>query len=252
MLIYGTWKGRIFEMNNFIKLLKIEARVSFRSIDGVFFGIVMPMGIAILIGMISRSDEFIAANISGLMTVGICATAFMGIPLGIADYRDKKILKHYFVTPVSPIRILLVQILINMFTAIISSFGVFTAMKIFFGYKFTGNIVGFIGAYFLVIISMYGWGMFIASICKNIKEVNLVCTIVYFPMLFLSGATIPSSILPDILRKFADLLPLTQGINLLNGFVKGSSEISLLIPILVMIIPTVITSILAVKLFRWE
>lgn len=185
-------------MNNFFKLLKIEAKVSFRGIDGVFFGIVMPVGIASLIGMISGSKKFIAENLPELITVGICATAFMGILLGIADYRDKKILKYYFVTPISPVKILLVQVVINMVTAIISSLAVFISMNLFFWYKFVGNAIGFLGA--------------------------------YFPMLFLSESTIPFTILPDPLNQFTNLPPLTQGINLLNGFALGANDINLIIP----------------------
>ena len=54
-----------------------------------------------------------------------------------------------------------------------------------------GNIWAFIGAYFLVLFSMFSLGMVIASLCKTVKIANVVTTFVYFPMLFLSGATIP-------------------------------------------------------------
>lgn len=109
-------------MKRFLTLLKIEGKLALRGIDGVFFGIIMPVGIALLIGTIcgnkpafeGATHTYLQENVPAIITVGICATAFMGIPLGIADYRDKKILKHYFVTPVSPSIILFVQVVINM------------------------------------------------------------------------------------------------------------------------------------------
>jgi ABC-2 type transport system permease protein len=246
-------------MRKFLTLVKIEGKLALRGIDGVFFGIFMPVGISILIGMIcgnqpayaGATHSYIQENIPALITVGICATAFMGIPLGIADYRDKKILKHYFVTPVSPTIILLVQVVINMITAVISSLSVLLVMKIFFGYEMKGNAVAFIFAYFLVMASMYGFGMLIASLCRRVKEANLICTLVYFPMLFLSGATIPFSILPKPLQYFSNILPLSQGIKLLKGYALGI-EMSLTIPLLVMVISTVITVTLSIKLFKWE
>ncbi|MBU5484435.1 ABC transporter permease [Clostridium sp. MSJ-11] len=246
-------------MRKFLTLAKIEGKLALRGIDGVFFGIFMPVGIAILIGMISGNQpayagathSYIQENIPAIITVGICATAFMGIPLGIADYRDKKILKHYFVNPVSPAIILLVQVVLNMITAIVSSLSVLIVMKIFFAYEMDGNVIEFIFAYFLVMASMYGFGMLIASLCRSIKQANLVCTLVYFPMLFLSGATIPFSILPKPLQYFSNILPLTQGIKLLKGYALGI-EINLQVPLLVMIISTVITVILSIKLFKWE
>lgn len=246
-------------MKRFLTLLKIEGKLALRGIDGVFFGIIMPVRIALLIGMIcgnkpafeGATHTYLQENVPAIITVGICATAFMGIPLGIADYRDKKILKHYFVTPVSPSIILFVQVVINMITAIVSSLAVFITMKMFFGYEMTGSIVNFIFAYLLVMASMYGFGMLIASVCSNVKAANLVCTIVYFPMLFLSGATIPFSILPDGLQKLSNILPLTQGIKLLKGYALGI-EINLTIPLLVMVISIVTTVIFSIKLFKWE
>lgn len=246
-------------MKRFLTLLKVEGKLALRGIDGVFFGIVMPIGIALLIGLIcggkpafdGATHSYLQENIPAIVTVGICATAFMGIPLSIADYRDKKIVKHYFVTPVSPLMILLVQVVINMITAIVSTMLIFITMKMFFAYEMTGNIFGFILAYALVMASMYGFGMLMASLCKSVKVANLVCTIVYFPMLFLSGATIPFSILPKGLQSVSNILPLTQGIKLLKGYALGT-EINLMVPLLVMVISVVITVIFSIKLFRWE
>lgn len=246
-------------MKRFLTLLKIEAKLALRGVDSIFFGVIMPVGIALLIAIICGNNPafngaehtYLQENIPAIITVGICATAFMGIPLNLVDYRDKKILKHYFVTPISPIIILLIQVVISMMTAIISSLSVFVVMKLFFSYEMEGESMKFIFAYFLVMAAMYGFGMLIASLCKSIKQANLVCTIVYFPMLFLSGATIPFSILPDGLQKIAALLPLTQGIKLLKGYALGT-EINLMVPLLVMVISTILTVIASIKLFKWE
>lgn len=89
----------------------------------------MPVGVLCLIGMIAgnqavnsqSSYTFMDSAFASLLTVGICATAFMGLPLTFADYRDKKILKHFFVTPVSPMLMLLVQVIIALITALLSS-----------------------------------------------------------------------------------------------------------------------------------
>ena len=58
---------------------------------------------------------------ASLIAVGICACAFMGILLTIADYRDKKILKHFFVTPCSPVWMLGANVLCGAVMAILSA-----------------------------------------------------------------------------------------------------------------------------------
>ena len=51
-------------------------------------------------GMIYLESSFVAVT-----SVGICCSAFMSIPITMVDYRDKKILKHFYCSPCSPARI---------------------------------------------------------------------------------------------------------------------------------------------------
>jgi ABC-2 type transport system permease protein len=246
-------------MKKFFTLLKIEGKLSLRSIDSIFFGICMPVGIIILIGLIAgpnptTSDAgytLIQSSFGALVTVGICATAFMGIPLTIADYRDKKILKHFFVTPVSPTMLLWVHAVINMLLSVISALLIYATARIFFGYQMIGSELAFLGSYLLVMVSMYSLGLLIASLCRTIKTANVVCSIVYFPMLFLSGATIPFEIFPKQLQTVAGFLPLTQGIRLLKSASLGL-ETSLLMPLIVLVGSLIIGIILSMRFFRWE
>lgn len=246
-------------MKRFLTLLKIEGRLSLRGIDGIFFGVLMPVGIILLIGMISKSKPafdgadytLLESSFGALITVGICATAFMGIPLTIADYRDKKILKHFFVTPVSPGILLLVHAVINIILSIISALLIFITVSLFFGYRMRGSGVGFILSFLLVMFSMYSLGMIIASLCRDIKTANVVCSVVYFPMLFLSGATIPYEIFPKPLQHVGNMLPLTQGIKLLKGYSLGLSIDNLYVPIIVMVVSVVVGIGISVKSFRW-
>ncbi|MEG0367513.1 MAG: ABC transporter permease, partial [Coprobacillus sp.] len=178
-------------MRKFLTYIKIEGLLSIRCIDIVFFGMIMPIGIAALIAGIVGSSQtsegytFLQGTFGAIMTVGICATSLMGIPLLVADYRDKKILKQFFVTPTHPIIILLVQVIISAVFSIISSVLIYLMLTLFFGYTIQGSVSMLMVSYCLVMFAMYGIGMLMASICRTVKLANLVCTIVYFPMLFL-------------------------------------------------------------------
>jgi ABC-2 type transport system permease protein len=256
-MVYGGGDG---SMRTFGKLLMTEAKIAVRGIDSIFFGILFPVGIAILIGLVTGNKPafkgaeytFVEQSFGALITVGVCATALMGIPLSISDYRDKKILKHYFVTPVSPGMLLIVQVCINLILAIISALSVFVAMKVFFHITLRGDIISLIGSFLLVTVSMYGIGMMIASISPNIKVANLLCTLIYFPMLFLSGATVPYEIMPGGVQKVMNVLPLTQGIKLLKGASLGITTENVLVPVLVMLGVGVVTILISVKTFRFE
>ncbi len=176
----------------------------------------------------------------------------MGVPLVLSDYRHRKILKRFKVTPVSPSILLTVQFVVNFLVSVLSLLGVYAVSAIFFGFRFGGNLGEFLLAYLLVLLSVYSIGMLAASISPNMKAAELICSILYFPMLFLSGATLPYEIMPKAMQKASDILPLTQGIKLLKGAALGLPAENMLIPVIVMLALAVICIGLSVRFFRWE
>lgn len=245
-------------MKRFLKLYIIEQKLALRSADMLIFGVAMPVGIMILINMIAGQKQaaegftYLESSFASLIAVGICAAAFMGIPLTVADYRDKKILKHFFTTPCSPIWILGSDMLCAGVMALLSAVSVALVSVVFLGYEMRGNILFFMGAWLLTLVSMFSIGLLMASLCRTIKSVNAVTTLVYFPMLFLSGATIPYELFPSGLQKVANVLPLTQGIKLMKAVSMGA-ELENVWKIIVLLAGiTVICSVISVKAFRWE
>ena len=246
-------------MKRFLTFLKVEGKLSLRCPDGIIFGIGMPVGVLLLIAVVAGSQSaggadysFLQSAFASLLTVGICATAFMGLPLTIADYRDKKILKHFFATPIRPFMILSVQVVIGMLTSFFSA-ALVSLLAIFgFGYRMEGNPILFIGAFLLVMLSMYSIGMILASLCKTAKIANVVTTFVYFPMLFLSGATIPFELFPDTVQKVCNVLPLTHGIKLLKAVSLNMWSQEIWISVALLIVFTVVGCIISVVSFKWD
>ena len=246
-------------MKRFLTFLKVEGKLSLRSPDGIIFGIGMPVGVLLLIAVVAGSQSaggadysFLQSAFASLLTVGICATAFMGLPLTIADYRDKKILKHFFATPIRPFMILSVQVVIGMLTSFFSA-ALVTVLAVFgFGYRMEGDPFLFIGAFLLVMLSMYSIGMILASLCKTVKIANVVTTFGYFPMLFLSGATIPFELFPDTVQKVCNVLPLTHGIKLLKAVSLNMWSQEIWISVALLIVFAVVGCILSVVSFKWD
>lgn len=245
-------------MKRFLKLYIIEQKLALRSADMLIFGVAMPVGIMILINMIAVQKQaaegftYLESSFASLISVGICAAAFMGIPLTVADYRDKKMLKHFFTTPCSPVWILGSDMLCAGVTALLSAVSVALVSVVFLGYEMKGNVFVFMGSWLLTLVSMFSIGLLMASLCRTIKSVNAVTSLVYFPMLFLSGATIPYELFPNGLQKVANVLPLTQGINLMKAVSMGA-ELENVWKIIVLLAGiTVICSVIAVKAFKWE
>lgn len=247
-------------MKKLLRLFKIEFKLAVREFSGVLFGMIMPVGIMILLGILYGDKEafegagytLIQQSFPAVATIGICATGLMGIPLTVASYREKKILKHFKVTPTSPALLLGAQFLNNMIFAFISTLLVLGAAMFFFDYSLPGSPLRFILSYMLVMTAIYSLGMMIASVSGNIKTANLLTSLFYFPMFFLSGATIPFEIMPAGLQKASSVMPLTQGIILLKNVSLNSTGGQMMRPLIVLSLTSLIGIAVSVKTFRWE
>lgn len=192
-------------------MLKTELKLSLRGMDMFIFAICMPLVVLMILGMIYGSNPaspgadytFLQQSFGALATIAICAGGVMGLPLVVSDYRNKKILKRFQVTPVSPARILTVQVTIYAIYSLTSLILLYLAAKLFFGFSFPGSWVTFLGGYLLVMLSIFSIGMMVGGIAPNTKIAGVIASILYFPMLIFSGATLPYEVMPMALQKAA-------------------------------------------------
>lgn len=246
-------------MKRFLKLYQIEQKLFFRNADVFIFNLCMPVVTLLMICLIAGGKPagesgmtYLQSAFASITAVGICCSAFMSIPIVIIDYRDKKILKHLYCSPCSPARIMAVDVLCSGVMAAISAICVTITACVIFGYRMEGNVLAFIGAWFLTMIAMFSIGLLAASVCKTVKSMNVVTSLLYFPMLFFSGATIPYELFPKGMQKVAGLMPLGVGIRLMKAASMGTSLAEVDIQIIILILITLVCSLVAVKMFRWE
>ena len=80
---------------------------------------------------------------------------------------------------------------------------------------------------------------------------NVVTSLLYFPMLLFSGATIPLEVFPAWFQAVAKWMPLGVGIDLLKSVSMGCYD-NIVIPAVVLAAVAVICGTVAVRTFRWE
>lgn len=247
-------------MKVFKAMLKTELKLSLRGMDMFIFAICMPVVVTVILGVIygnkpafSGADfTFLEQSFAAVSTIAICAGGVMGLPLVLSEYRHRKILKRFKVTPISPVMILAVEGVVYALYAIVSLVFVYLTAKVFFNFQFRGSWINFLGAYALVMISMFSIGFMVGGIAKNTKIAGVIASILYFPMLIFSGATLPYEVMPTTLQKMADVFPLTQGIKLLKSTSLNIDINNAVIPIYIIITLTVVCSGISIKFFKWE
>lgn len=247
-------------MNKFITMLKTELKLSFRGMDMIIFAICMPVVVTALMGIIyggkpafpGADYTFLEQSFGAVSTIAVCAGGVMGLPLVISDYRQKKILKRFKITPSSPVLLLSVQVSIYMIYSLIALVLVYLVSTLFFGMRLKGDFLPFIGTFFLVMLSMFSIGMMVGGISPNTKIAGILASLLYFPMLIFSGATLPYEVMPPVLQKIAGVLPLTQGIKLLKATSLGLPLEHVTVSLIVMVVIAVVCGGISLLFFKWE
>lgn len=247
-------------MKAYRTILKTEWKLSLRGMDMLIFAVIMPVIILIILGVIYGNKPafdgagytFIEQSFGALASISICAGGVMGLPLVISDYRSKQILKRFRVTPTSPLTILLAEVTVYILYSLISLLTLFIVAKIFFSFEMHGSIWQFVLGWILVMISIFSIGMMVGGIARNSKDAGIIASILYFPMLIFSGATLPYEVMPVAMQRAVDILPLTQGIKILKSAILGLPISNIMFPLIIMIGIVFVCSFVAIRFFRWE
>lgn len=247
-------------MKTFRTMFKIEARLSIRDMNMVIFAIIMPVVVLVILGIIygnkpafeGASYTFLEQSFGALCSIAICAGGLMGLPILVSDYREKKILKRFKVTPVSPFMILFVHLCIYTAYSIVSILSLWIIAKVFWGFRMKGSWGIFFAGWLIVLVSILSIGMLVGGLAKNNKTASVIASVLYFPMLVFSGATLPYEVMPAAMQYTADIMPLTQGIKILKAAVLGETVTNMLGPLIIMLIIAAVCIGCSVKFFRWE
>ena len=245
-------------MKRFLKMYQVAQRIFFRSPDVILFNLAMPLVTLILITIIAGNKAaadsgltYLQSSYVALSTVGICGSAFMSIPITIVECRSQGILRRMYCSPCSPARLLACDTIASGVMAVISTVILTVAAVVFFGYTMAGNVFVYMGVWLLTMISMFSIGLMIASLCRTTKSMNVATSLVYFPMLLFSGATIPAEVFPAQFQAVAKLMPLGVGIDVLKSVSMGRYD-KMAIPVIILTAITAICGTISVRTFRWE
>lgn len=245
-------------MKRFWRMYQVEQKLFFRSPDVILFNLAMPLVTLILITIIAGNKNaadsgltYLQSAYVALSTVGICCSAFMSIPISIVEYRSQGVLRRMYCSPCSPARLLACDTIASGVMAVISTLILTVAAVAVFGYRMRGNVLLYMAVWLLTMISMFSIGLMVASLCRTTKSMNVVTSLLYFPMLLFSGATIPAEVFPAGFRTLAKLMPLGVGIDLLKTVSMGCYD-RITVPVITLMAITAICGTVALKTFRWE
>lgn len=247
-------------MKSYWKLLTIEAKLFLREPNAFFFTLVFPLMLLFIFGGIYGNTPSHFFGDKGAVDVSVPAyiamiigmVGLMSISINISEYKEKGILRRYQASSLKPQVLLLANISVYLFMTLLGVLLLIAAGKVFYNLKFEGNILSVITGFIISTMSFFTLGFLIAGLSRTVRNAQIAGMILYFPMIFLSGATIPREILPVTIRSISRFLPMTYVVDLLRGLWAGEAWNMHVINVTVLLSVFIIGIIVTIKTFRWE
>ncbi|MGC9092358.1 MAG: ABC transporter permease [Bacteroidota bacterium] len=247
-------------MRGFWKLTWTEIKLFLREPMAAFFTLAFPLMMLFLFGSIygNKPTPFfggygsVDVSVPAYTAMIIATSGLLSLTIAMASYREHGILRRLRATPLRPQAILGAQVIVIFLMTALGMALLVIAGKLVYGLRFAGNPLSVLAAFVLSCMSFFAIGFVLAGLLPTARTAQIVAMVLFYPMIFLSGATLPREILPESIKKFAQVLPLTHVVTLLRGLWMGEPwgdhflEAGILSAVL-------ITGILiSAKTFRWE
>jgi ABC-2 type transport system permease protein len=246
-------------MKALLKLTFVELKLYMHNYIAVFFTFAFPLLMLFLFGGIYGNAPVavfgghgsVDITIPGyIATIIIGTTAFISLPMDLASQRQLGVLRRMRATPLPPSAVMISKLLTNLFVSLLSS-GLLVAVgvAVYHAVLPTNSLVILAGI-LLVSLSLYAVGFAIASVIRSINAVRAVTLAIFYPMMFISGGTLPEQFLPAGIQTLSKVLPMTYSVSLMKDLWFGQGWDLLAVAVLLGFLAA--GTLVSVKMFKWE
>ncbi|MBL8220229.1 MAG: ABC transporter permease, partial [Bryobacterales bacterium] len=221
----------------------------------LFFNYFLPLMFFVVFAQTFRADKggAISQVITMVLILGVLGSGFFGAGLRAVQERELNILRRFKVAPITPLPILVASLVTGLISYLPSLFIILAIAKFYYGMPWPERWISLTLLLSVGLLSFRSMGLIIAAVVNTMQESQIIIQLLYLPMLFLSGATFPVSVLPTWLQTIAQFLPASYLYTGLQGIlVQRESAWANISALGAMTATLVVATFLGVKLFRWE
>ncbi len=238
--------------------LNIETRMMFRRREVVFFSILLPAMFMLLFGSIfgnivdDNGVKVINYLLPGYVVLAVMSVALVSLGITMANERQYGILKRLGATPL-PRPLLLLGKMGAATVVVIAAVVMLLVLGLgFYGATITGDPIEIALVILLGIVIFSVMGLAVAGLVKG-EAAPAALNAIYMPLLFLGGALLPLSQMPDWLQNIAKVLPSYHFTNALYEIMAQNKHLpDVWLNLLGMLVWGLASFILAVRTFKWE
>lgn len=242
-------------MKAFLALMRNDMRLALRNRAVIFFNYFFPLAFFFIFALLMQAKQGAAINrvVTIVLAFGILGNGLFGAGMRAVMDREANVLRRYKVTPITPVPLLLAQMLTGMLLFLPTVIITLLLANRFYGMEVPSNLLSFFLFIAVGAFAFRSLGMIIAAVVNSSQESNLLIQPIYMAMLFLSGMTIPISYFPDWLQRFTQFVPASYLVTGMAGIIQRSETLlQNWAPTLALLATAAIATFIATKLFRWE
>jgi imidazolonepropionase-like amidohydrolase/ABC-type multidrug transport system permease subunit len=242
-------------MRVYAAFIRNNVLLTFRDRTALFFSYAFPLIFFFIFGQSTNAEQggVITQVVSMVLLIGVLGNGFFGAGLRAVMDREQNILRRFKVAPISAAPLLVSSLVTGWLFYMPAAVMVLALAHFMYGMPVPERLTSLFVFVSLGVIAFRSMGLIVASIVNSMQESQIVIQLLYLPMLFLSGATFPISMLPGWLQIISQFLPASYlHLGLQSILLKRESAAENLAGIVAMLITTVLSTLLGVKLFRWE
>lgn len=241
-------------MRNLATLTRTRMLLAMRNRMFFFFSVVFPLVMFFLYaGVFAKGNPRVVSYFLGPVIAFNVMGSFWGLSVALVTFREQGILRRFHVAPVSAIDMLASSVLANfVLTLPTVALEMFLARAVFHVPGF-GNLVSL--AIFVAVgtVSFASLGLVVASVTNTMQETQVINQLIWLPLIFLSGATLPLAYLPNAVQRAALFLPATYLVSGLQDALYSAFPVwKLLVQLASLLVWALLTFFVAAQLFRWE
>ena len=191
---------------------------------------------------------FYLPNLIGMISMFMC---FILTGLSVARERELGTFDQMLVSPASPTEIAIAKLIPGGLVAMAHGTVFLLGAHFYFKIPFEGSLVLLYAAMLVFAIACCGIGLMISSIVATQQQAFLGCFIVAVPLVLLSGFVAPVTNMPLFFQYLGQADPLRHFMSIIQGvFLKDVSWDKAQVDLGKMLIISVVTSVVAVRMFK--
>jgi ABC-2 type transport system permease protein len=185
-----------------------------------------------------------------VIVMGLALLGLTNMPMMLADYRERGVLRRLQTTPIGPVRVLAAQLAADLIVSAAMVALILAVARLWFAVPLPRQAGGFILAALLAAGSLLAAGLLVAAIAPTGRVARGIGALLFYPMMFFAGLWVPIPNMPATLQHISHATPLGAAVPALTAAAEGAMPTALQLGTLAAW--AVAFGLAAARFFRWE